>query len=75
MKIQLFKDAKFYRRLYGKGTKLPPTIQTSVNVRNFAELYLHSLKTYHFQFGSFTNFRLALFGGVDGFTLTGRYKN
>ena len=26
-----------------------PTIQTSVNVRNFPELYRRSLKTYHFQ--------------------------
>ena len=28
----------------------PPTIQTSVNFRSFAELYLCSLKTNHFQF-------------------------
>ena len=26
----------------------PPTIQTSVNFRNFAELYLRSLRMYHF---------------------------
>ena len=33
----------------GGGTNLPPTIQTSVNYHNFAQLYLRSLKTYHFQ--------------------------
>ena len=32
---------------------VPPTIQTSVNVRNFPELYLRSLKTYHFQIWQF----------------------
>ena len=34
----------------GGGTNLSPTIQTSINFRNFAELHLCSLvKTYHFQ--------------------------
>ena len=37
--------AKFYRRLYGGGIN----IQTSVNFRNFADLYLRSFKAYHFQ--------------------------
>ena len=32
---------------------VPPTIQTSVNVRNFQELYFRSLKTYHFQIWQF----------------------
>ena len=31
------------------GTNLPLTIQASVNFPNFAELYLRSLTTYHFQ--------------------------
>ena len=31
----------------------PTTIPTSVNFRNFAKLYLHSLKTYHFQIWQF----------------------
>ena len=36
------------------GKHLPPNEQTSVNFRNFAELYLRSLKTYnHFQFWQF----------------------
>ena len=29
-----------YRRLYREGTNLPHTIQTSVKLRDFAELYL-----------------------------------
>ena len=33
----------------GGGTNMPPNIQTSVNYHNFAQLYLRSLKTYHFQ--------------------------
>ena len=38
----------------GGGTNLPhPTIQTSVNCHNFAELYLRSLKTNHFQIWQF----------------------
>ena len=39
------------RLYYGGCSNLPPLpdIQTSVNFRNFAELYLRSLKTYHFQ--------------------------
>ena len=43
------KVVKFYCRLYSGGHKLAPTIQTSLNFRNFAELCLLSLKTYHFQ--------------------------
>ena len=43
------KVATFYRRLYGGGTNLTPTIPTSVKFSNFAELYLCSLKTFHFQ--------------------------
>ena len=31
------------------GTNLPPTMQTAVKFRNFAEVYLRSLKTYPFQ--------------------------
>ena len=38
----------------------PPTIQTSVNFRSFAEPYLRSLQTYHFQNGSFTNIKVPL---------------
>ena len=61
MKIQLFKAAKFYRRLYGGGgggrKNLPPPlplpIHTSVNFRDFTELYLRSLKTNHFQIWQF----------------------
>ena len=37
-----------------------PTIQTSVNFRSFAEPYLRSLQTYHFQNGSFTNIKVPL---------------
>ena len=33
----------------GGGGALDPTNQTSLNFRNFPELYLRSLKTYHFQ--------------------------
>ena len=32
---------------------VPPTIQMSVNVPNFPELYFRSLKTYHFQIWQF----------------------
>ena len=39
-KILLYKVAEFYRRLYGAGTNLLPTIQTSVKFRGFAELHL-----------------------------------
>ena len=52
MEIQLLKGAKFCRRFYGgEGVAhtLDPTNQTSLNFRNFPELYLRSLKTYHFQ--------------------------
>ena len=35
--LQLLKVAKFYSRLYGGGTNLPPTIKTSVKFRNFTE--------------------------------------
>ena len=45
--MELFKVTKFYRHLYGGGHKK--------NFRNFAKLYLLSLKTYTFKFGSFTN--------------------
>ena len=48
MKIKLLKVAKFYRRLYGAGHKLAPPPNNFVNFQNFAELYLRSLKTYHF---------------------------
>ena len=44
MKKQLLKVLKIYRLLYGGGTNLHPAIQTSVNFRNFVELYLCSLK-------------------------------
>ena len=33
----------------GGGTNLPPTIQTSVNFRNFVEVYICSLTIYHFK--------------------------
>ena len=63
-----------------RGKFVPLTIQTSVKFCNFAELYLRSLKTYHFQiyFTLFT-FKLlilrgTLFCGVDRFSLTGPYK-
>ena len=51
-------DAKFQRNLYGGGgggtkTCPYPTIQTSVNFRNFAALFLRSLKAYHFQVWQF----------------------
>ena len=45
---KLLKLAKFYRRMYGGvggsgGKNLPPTVQTFVNFRDFAELlYLRS---------------------------------
>ena len=42
------KVAKFYRRLYGVCVG-GINIQTSVNFPNFADLYLRSFKTYHFQ--------------------------
>ena len=32
-----------------RGTNLPPTLQSSVNFRNIAKLYLRLLKTRHFQ--------------------------
>ena len=31
--------------VYGGGTKLPYSVQTSIYFRNFRELYLHTLKT------------------------------
>ena len=43
--MELFKVTKFYRHLYGGGHKK--------NFRNFAKLYLLSLKTYHFQIWQF----------------------
>ena len=49
-------------------------IQTSVNFRNFVELYLGTLiKTYHFQFRQFDYFWGTLFRVVDGFSLNGPY--
>ena len=33
----------------GGAQNLPPNIQTTENFRNFAELFLGSLKMYHFQ--------------------------
>ena len=56
MKIQLFKDAKFCRRFMARAQSCPPPpppCKRPVNVRNFAELYLRSLKTYHFQIWQF----------------------
>ena len=41
------------KKRYTGLTNLPPTIQTCVNFRNFAEQYLRSLKTYHFQITRF----------------------
>ena len=35
--------------LWGGGTNLPPTIQTSVNFYNFVEVHPRSLNTYHFK--------------------------
>ena len=61
MMIQLLKVAKFYRRLYSGGHKLVPAIHTSMNFRNFAELYLQSIT---FKFGNFSNFK-ALFSMVS----------
>ena len=59
----------------GGGTNLSPTIQTSINFRNFAELHLCSLvKTYHFQIRQLYYFWGALFRGVDRFSLNGPYK-
>ena len=40
----------------GLATNLPPAIQTFVNFRNFAWLYLVSLKTYYFQIWQFYYF-------------------
>ena len=62
--------------MVGEGdTNLSPTIQTSVNLRNFAELHLCSLvKTYHFQIRQLYYFWGALFRGVDGCSLTGPHK-
>ena len=62
-KIQLPKVARNFRGIcMGAGTKTcpRPTIQTSVNFRNFVALYLRSLKAYHFQIWQFINFK-ALF--------------
>ena len=49
---------EIYRRLYdgsgGGGVgEVAPTIQKSVKFHNFEELYLRSLKTYHFQIWQF----------------------
>ena len=43
-KSRNFKDICMVR-----GTNLPPTLQSSVNFRNIAKLYLRLLKTRHFQ--------------------------
>ena len=45
--LKLVKTAKF-------ESNLLKTIQTSVNFCNFTELYLCSLKTYHFQIWQFS---------------------
>ena len=45
LKIIAPKSREVYRRLYSGEHN----IQTSVNFRNFAELYLRLLKTYHFK--------------------------
>ena len=55
-------------------TPTTATIQTSVNVRNFAELYLRSLMTYHFQIWQFYYFYDALSGDVDGFSTLSMVK-
>ena len=49
------------------GTKLHPSIQTSLNFRNFAELHLRSLNTYHFYIWPILR---RYSNGVDGFSLT-----
>ena len=55
MNIQLLKVAKFYRRSYGGGRKLAPPSPPFPNttVQTSGELYLRSLKTYHFQVWQF----------------------
>ena len=47
---------------------------STVNLRNFAELCLRSLETYHFKFGNLTNFKSLFPVAVDGFSLTGPCK-
>ena len=63
--VKILKVTKFYRHLYDGGLKLAPTIITSVNVRNFAELYLCSLKTCYFKIKQFSNYIKALFPVVS----------
>ena len=55
-------------------TPPPSPIQTSVTFRNFAELFLRSLKTQHFQIWQCYSFWGALFSGVEGVSLTGPYR-
>ena len=66
---------KNYRHLYGGGTNLLSTIQTSVNFSRARDctctfVYLHSLKMYHCQIWQFHYFQGALFSGVDRFSLS-----
>ena len=58
-KILLHKGAKFDIPLFGGGTKLHPTTQTSVKFRDLAELYLElvSFQKIIFKLGNFTDFK------------------
>ena len=53
MKIHLLKVVNFYKPCMVGDKFVPSTTQTSVKFRDFAELYLRSLKTYHFQIWQF----------------------
>lgn len=53
------------------GSKfVPNTIQTSVNFRNFEELYLSQFSTIHYQTKQFYQFKGALSSSFDRFSLT-----
>ena len=62
-KILLYKVAKFDRLLYGGGTNLHPTTQTSVKFRDLAELYLElvSFQKITFKQGNFTDLKAFFF--------------
>ena len=57
-----WQKGEFFRRSYCRGTHLPPTTQTSLKFRDFAELYL--LQQISSKLGKFANFK-AIFPAVS----------
>ena len=70
-KIQLCKVAKFYSEMYEGVEKFAPPHTFSVKIRDFAELYLLRVLTYHSQISRTSKFLVDLSSSGDEFSLTG----